>query len=170
MMLFRGAMSAFGTKRFGRVCLGADAQVDDDVLDHRGTSFRGYQVKIKVLQHAAFALGCCARAANGQILAEPATTLMKSRRRIAFTKAGTTPNGTRLQQGFPTGGMGSDRQFAWQQSSRPDVRFGSKADIARGGQPPPIRSPRRQWQGRPRVKKNGSEETSSASGLICPNF
>src|SRR6516165_8831673 len=31
---------------------------------------------------------------------------MKSRRRIAFTKAGTTPNRTRLQQGFPTGGMG----------------------------------------------------------------
>ena len=36
---------------------------------------------------------------------------------------------TQLQQGFATGGMGSDRQFAWQQSSRPDVRFGSKADI-----------------------------------------
>src|SRR3974390_1283183 len=42
---------------------------------------------------------------------------MKSRRRIAFTKAGTTPNRTRLQQGFPTGGMGSDRHFAWQQPS-----------------------------------------------------
>jgi len=58
---------------------------------------------------------------------------MKSRRRIAFTKAGTTPNRTRLQQGFLTGGMGSDRHFAQQQSSGPNVRFGSKADI---GVPP----------------------------------
>jgi hypothetical protein len=31
---------------------------------------------------------------------------MKSRRRIAFTKAGTTPNRTQLQQGFATGEMG----------------------------------------------------------------
>jgi hypothetical protein len=31
---------------------------------------------------------------------------MKSRRRIAFPKAGTTPIKTRLQQGFPIGGMG----------------------------------------------------------------
>jgi hypothetical protein len=54
---------------------------------------------------------------------------MKSRRRIAFTKAGTTPNRTRLQQGFPIGGMGSDRHFAWQQSSGWNVCFGSKADI-----------------------------------------
>jgi hypothetical protein len=30
---------------------------------------------------------CCARAANGQMLAEPATTLMKSRRRITAPKA-----------------------------------------------------------------------------------
>jgi hypothetical protein len=35
----------------------------------------------------------------------------------------------RLHQGFATGGMGSDRHFAQQQSSRPNVRFGSKADI-----------------------------------------
>ena len=34
-----------------------------------------------------------------------------------------------LQQGFPTGGMGSARHFAWQQSAGPNVRFGSKADI-----------------------------------------
>src|SRR5262249_17910738 len=39
-------------------------------------------------------------------VAEPTIPLMKSRRRIALTKAGTTPNRTRLQQGFPTGGMG----------------------------------------------------------------
>jgi hypothetical protein len=31
-----------------------------------------------------------------------------------------------------TGGMGSDRHFAWQRSSGPNVRFGSKADIALG--------------------------------------
>ena len=31
---------------------------------------------------------------------------MKSRRRIAFTKVGTTPNRTRLQQGFATSEMG----------------------------------------------------------------
>jgi hypothetical protein len=35
----------------------------------------------------------------------------------------------RLQQGFATGEMGSDRHFAWQQSLGPNVRFGSKADI-----------------------------------------
>jgi hypothetical protein len=37
---------------------------------------------------------------------------------------------TQLQQGF-TGGMGSDRHFAWQQSSGPNVRFGSEADTTR---------------------------------------
>ena len=42
---------------------------------------------------------CCARALSGQAAADPAIPLMKSRRRIAFTKAGTTPNRTRLQQG-----------------------------------------------------------------------
>ena len=36
---------------------------------------------------------------------------------------------TRLQQGFTTGGMGSDRYFAWQQSSGPNVRFVPQADI-----------------------------------------
>jgi len=35
----------------------------------------------------------------------------------------------RLQQGFTTGGIGSDRHFAWQQSPGQNVRFGSKADI-----------------------------------------
>ena len=35
----------------------------------------------------------------------------------------------RLQQGFTTGGMGSDRHFAWQQSLGPNVRFGSEGDI-----------------------------------------
>jgi hypothetical protein len=32
-----------------------------------------------------------------------------------------------LQQGFATGGMGSDRHFAWQQSSRPNARFTPKS-------------------------------------------
>jgi hypothetical protein len=73
---------------------------------------------------------CCARVVSGHEAADPAITVMKSRRRIAFTKAGTTPNMTRLQQGFATGGMGSDRHFARQQSSGSNVRFGSKADIA----------------------------------------
>jgi len=36
---------------------------------------------------------------------------------------------TETKQGFTTGGMGFRNQFAWQQSSGPNVRFGSKADI-----------------------------------------
>ena len=58
---------------------------------------------------------------------------MKSRRRIASPKGSGVRRllltGTRLQQGFTTGGMGSDHHFAWQQSSGPNVRFGSEADI-----------------------------------------
>ena len=58
---------------------------------------------------------------------------MKSRRRIAFAQG----LGLRrlrltmmqLQQGFATGGMGSDHHFAWQQSPGPNVRFVPKADI-----------------------------------------
>src|SRR6516165_7064296 len=76
--------------------------------------------------------GCCARASSGHEVADPAITLMKSRRRIAFTKAGTTPNRTRLQQGFTTGGMGSEHHFVRQQSSGPNVRFVPKADIRSG--------------------------------------
>src|SRR6516164_9398634 len=49
---------------------------------------------------------CCARAASGHAMAEPVTTLMKSRRRIAFPKAGTTPIRTGLQQGFAINEMG----------------------------------------------------------------
>jgi hypothetical protein len=45
-------------------------------------------------------------------VADPAIILMKSRRRIAFTKAGTTTNGTRLQQGFAIGEMGFKGQVA----------------------------------------------------------
>jgi hypothetical protein len=56
---------------------------------------------------------------------------MKSRRRIAFTKAGLRRNRARLQQGIATGEMGFSAQFAWQQTRAAHVRFGSKADIAR---------------------------------------
>ena len=56
---------------------------------------------------------------------------MKSRRRIACPKGpGLCDAPKRLQQGFSTGEMGSERRFAWQQSRRSNVRFGSKADIA----------------------------------------
>jgi hypothetical protein len=60
--------------------------------------------------------GCCARAASGHEMADPAITLIKSRRRIAFTKAGTTLTALRLQQGFATGEMGLRDQVAQQQS------------------------------------------------------
>src|SRR5262249_5192812 len=76
---------------------------------------------------------CCARATSGQAVAEPTIPLMKSRRRIAFAQG----LGLRrlrltmmqLQQGFATGGMGSDYHFAWQQSPGPNVRYGSITDI-----------------------------------------
>jgi hypothetical protein len=58
-------------------------------------------------------------------MAEPVRALMKSRRRIAFPRAGTTPISTRLQQGFAMDEMG----FAQRQFGAPNVRFGSKADI-----------------------------------------
>src|SRR6516164_1303380 len=77
---------------------------------------------------------CCAPAVSGHEAADPAINLMKSRRRVAAPKAqslcGLCFGTTQLQQGFPPGGMGFDCHFAWQQSSGPNVRFGSKADIA----------------------------------------
>jgi hypothetical protein len=59
--------------------------------------------------------GCCACAASGHEAADPAITLMKSRRRIALPEAGTTPSRTRLQQGFATDEMGFRDQAAQQQ-------------------------------------------------------
>jgi hypothetical protein len=54
--------------------------------------------------------GCCAPAANGQTVADPAIALMKSRRRIAFPKAqgcaDYCSHRIRLQQGFAAGEMG----------------------------------------------------------------
>ena len=58
---------------------------------------------------------CCPRATSGQAVAEPTIPLMKSRRRIAFTKAGTTLNRTQLQQGFGTDEIGFLGQAAQQQ-------------------------------------------------------
>src|SRR5215467_12830371 len=90
---------------------------------------------------------CCAPAVSGHEAADPAINLMKSRRRIAAPKAqslcGLCFGTTQLQQGFPPGGMGFDRHFAWQQSSGPNVRFGSKADIGGAAKLFFIRSPYR---------------------------
>ena len=72
---------------------------------------------------------CCACTVSGEAATDPATAFMKSRRRIAFTKAGTTPIRTRLQQGFAAGEIGFRSQVARQQSWTANVRFGSKADI-----------------------------------------
>jgi hypothetical protein len=70
---------------------------------------------------------------SGQVAADTAITLIKSRRRIAspqqLRSAPTIAYRMQLQQGFTIGGMGSDRHFAWQQFIGPNVRFGSKADI-----------------------------------------
>src|SRR5260370_28586590 len=49
--------------------------------------------------------GCWARTVNGHAI-EAAIALMKSRRRIAFPKAGIAPIRTRLQQGFAIDEMG----------------------------------------------------------------
>jgi hypothetical protein len=60
---------------------------------------------------------------------------MKSRRRIAFSKAQDCADyrsqKIRLQQGFAPGEMGFNRYFAQQQFSMAHVRFGSKADKRR---------------------------------------
>jgi uncharacterized protein YchJ len=62
---------------------------------------------------------CCARAASGQAMADPAIPLMRSRRRIAFSKAldcADYHSQRILQQGFATDEMGFRGQFARQQS------------------------------------------------------
>jgi hypothetical protein len=51
--------------------------------------------------------GCCARAASGHAVADPAITLMKSRRRIAFSKAQDCADyRSRLHQGFVASEIG----------------------------------------------------------------
>jgi hypothetical protein len=61
---------------------------------------------------------CSARATSGHATPKAAIPSMKARRRIAAPKAqglcGSRYGLTRLQQGFATGGMGSDRHFAQQ--------------------------------------------------------
>jgi hypothetical protein len=59
---------------------------------------------------------CCVRAADDQTIEEPAIILMKSRRRIAFPKAHGPRSVRRLQQGFATGEIGFNDQFAVQKS------------------------------------------------------
>jgi hypothetical protein len=63
---------------------------------------------------------CCARTTSGQAAADPAITLMKSRRRIARSQGlglrQPSLSGTRLQQGFAISEMGFSDQFAQQQS------------------------------------------------------
>jgi hypothetical protein len=86
-------------------------------------------------------LGCCARAANDHATADPEIPLMKSRRRIAFPRPGTTPT-MQLQQGFAASEMGFKDQFARQQSLAAHVRFGSLADIGTTTDPRGVVLPR----------------------------
>ena len=60
----------------------------------------------------------------------PAIPLMKSRRRIALPEAGTTPNRTRLQQGFATDEMGFRIKLHSSNSEPPMSALPPKADIA----------------------------------------
>src|SRR5262249_15570446 len=53
-------------------------------------------------------------------------TLMKSRRRISFTKAGTTPNRTRLQQGFAIDEMGYEARLHGSNPEPPMSALGQK--------------------------------------------
>jgi hypothetical protein len=56
---------------------------------------------------------------------------MKSRRRIAFTKAGTTPNRTRLQQGFAASGMGLGVSLHGSNLGPPMSALGQKQTLRR---------------------------------------
>src|SRR5215467_1809201 len=74
---------------------------------------------------------CCACAASGHATADPAIPVMKSRRRIAFPKAGTTPIRTRLQQGFATDEMGFRGYFARQQLKAVMSALGQKQTLGK---------------------------------------
>src|SRR5262245_8359271 len=74
--------------------------------------------------------GCCARAASGQTTAEPAITLMNSRRLIRVL-AQARDHATRLQNDTLHKGLGvglNDIQKAVI-GTLPDVRYGSKAEM-----------------------------------------
>ena len=86
-----------------------------------------------------------ARAASGRAVTESTLTLMKSRRRIAFPEAGTTPIRTRLRQEFAIKKWGvgiklhsSNREARMSALGQDiddrsgDVRFTPKADIGFG--------------------------------------
>jgi hypothetical protein len=60
-------------------------------------------------------------------MAEPATTLMKSRRRIIAPRLRSTPILADYNRNLRPAKWGSGGQFAQQQSETADVRFGSKA-------------------------------------------
>jgi hypothetical protein len=77
---------------------------------------------------------CCARAASGHEVAAPAITLMKSRRRTAFSR---TPTALLITAGIYDRRNGVLACSAQQQSEAGNVRFGSKADI--GGHPINVR-------------------------------
>src|SRR5262249_20754188 len=66
---------------------------------------------------------------SGHVMAEPATTLMKSRRRIAAPRVRSTLTLADYIRDLRQAKWGS-RFFAWQQFFETDVRFGSKADIS----------------------------------------
>src|SRR5262249_50784164 len=74
---------------------------------------------------------CCARAASGQVAAEPTITLMKSRRRIAFPKAWDHANPSMITAGIYDRRNGVRPPFCVAATLRTNVRFGSKADIGR---------------------------------------
>src|SRR5262249_378510 len=67
---------------------------------------------------------------SGHVMAEPATTLMKSRRPIAAPTVRSTLTLADYIRDLRQAKWGS-RFFAWQQFFETDVRFGSEADIAR---------------------------------------
>src|SRR6516165_7427685 len=70
----------------------------------------------------------------------------------------------RLQQGFATGGIGSNGHCACQQSSGPNVRFGSKADIGAGRASCPLYPQKRTLDKRVEVSALCQKRTSG-----CPS-
>ena len=89
------------------------------------------QVKLERYQREVFGGTPTERAVIGHAMAEQVTTLMKSRRLIAFQRLRTTLT-TRLQLDLLLAKWGLRGRFAQQQSWAAHVRFGSKADIGLG--------------------------------------
>src|SRR5262249_9164959 len=71
--------------------------------------------------------GRCARAARGHAMADPATTLMKSRRCIAAPRLRSTPIGTDYSRDLRCAEWDSGDQFVQQQSETAHVRFTPKS-------------------------------------------